>query len=233
MVNLSECPIRRSHVTATDMATLFGLNKYSSPAKMLENKVNPQQVVNVHVRRGKLFEAAVIEAFLLDANMIATRHEGGTLQLPGYPISATPDAYYGDDAVVEAKSIMTHSFEKWYEEIPPHYHMQVHAQMLVTGRSEGYIGALEAGDPRDCEHRFIVWKVQRSMALEALMKQEAVRFWSKVEAGELFRVDSKIKRAVIAILDTTSTMILPLERPKLTAVEQKEASYEEILKLFN
>lgn len=232
MTSLSECPIRRSNVTATDMATLFGLNKYSSPAKMLENKLNPVQVANNHVRRGKLFEPAVIEAFLLDANIVATRHEGGTLQLPGYPISATPDAYYGDDAVVEAKSIMSHSFERWYEEIPTHYHVQVLTQMLVTGRSVGYIGALEAGDPRECEYRFIAWKIERSERMEELMKQEAVRFWEKVKVDELFRVDSKIKKEALDILSRNAIMIFPTDRPVLTKEELLEKRYEETIKIF-
>lgn len=230
--DLSTDPMRTKNVTATEMAALFGLNKYSSPAKMLENKINPTFVDNNHVRRGRLMEPAVLEAFLLDARMKTDRHEGGTHKLEGYRIAATPDAYVkGTNNVVEAKSIMSHTFERWYDLIPTHYHIQVLVQMLVMDSSIGYIGALEAGDPVLCEHRFIAWEVVRNKDIEELMKLETERFWANVDLGTLFRVDSKVKKRVLELLPTTSKLFIPTKKPeKVEAAENEEIS--RVLQLF-
>jgi len=222
MTDLSKDPVRLRNITATEMATLFGLNKYSSPAKLLENKLNPQPVVNNHVRRGKLMEPAVLEAFLLDMKIPTYRHEGGTLELPLYRIAATPDAYtHVGDLVVEAKSIMSHTFDKWYDEVPYHYHVQVLVQMFVLGIDRGYIGALEAGDPKDCEHRFVAWVIKSNEEIEELMVTEVQRFWKHVEEGKQFRVDSKVKKRVLELLPTLRTLAYP-SAEVVEAMKKKE-----------
>lgn len=227
--DMSTDPMRTKNITATDMAALFGLNKYSSPAKMLENKINPVPVVNNHVRRGKLHEPAVLEAFLLDMGMDTVRHVGGTIKLAGHRIAATPDAYVaGSSSVVEAKSIMSHTFDRWYDEVPPNYHVQVFTQMLVKDSERGYIGALEAGDPRDCEYRFIAWEISRDDEIEELMKTEVARFWKSVEDGALFRVDSKIKKRMIELMIPTARLVYPTAKP----VKQEVDEYEELSKVL-
>lgn len=228
--DLSKSPVRLRNITATDMATILGLNKYESPAKLLDKKRNPQPIVNNHVRRGKLKEPSVLEAFLLDANMQTERHVGGTIELVGQRIAATPDAYlFGTKDVVECKSVMSKNFEKWYDEIPAHYQIQVMVQMLVVGSQAGYIGALEEGDPTICEYRFIAWKVNRHEEIEELMKQEAKRFWEETEEEKLFRVDSKVKKRVSELLPKTRELIIPPERAEIKTHEQY---LSEILSVF-
>jgi putative phage-type endonuclease len=232
-MSLSLCSLRRNTITATDMATLFGLNKYESPAKLLEKKRNPVEITNNHVRRGKLKEPSVLEAFLLDANMRTTRHESGTLSLPGSRIAATPDAYVeGTNNVVEAKSVMSHSLEKWYDEIPTHYHMQVFTQMLVVGSDHGYIGALEEGDPKECEYRFVAWRVERVAEIEEMMIKEVERFWDHVTADKLFRVDSNTKRRMLELLPATSKLLVPTVRPP-KEIKSNDEELSRILSLFD
>lgn len=232
MEDLSRNTTRLRNITATEMAALFGLNPYSSPAKVLEQKLNPVAVVNNHVRRGKLREPSVLEAFQLDLGWQTERHESGTLELADSRIAATPDAYLrGRQAVVEAKSIMSRSFDKWYEAVPLNYHMQVHTQMLVTGLKEGYIGALEEGDPVDCEYRFVAWKIVPDETLIALMKQETTRFWEAVANNKTFRVNSAIKKTAIEILTTTSIRVYPVEDPiKISRTDEEKLS--DIISLF-
>lgn len=223
-------PIRLQNITATEIATLFGLNKYSSPAKVLDQKLNPVEIVNNHVRRGKLKEPSVLEAFLLDLKMRTQRHEDGPVQMKGIRMSATPDAYvYGTSKVVECKSISSHTFDQWYSKIPSHYHMQVHAQMLVISSEEGYIGALEEGDPMYCEYRFAAWKVSRHRELELMMIEEATRFWESVKEGKLFRVNSAMKKKAIEILSETSSLLTP--RPEGVSHE-KAYSLSDVISIF-
>lgn len=220
------------NITATEMAVLVGLNPYESPATLLEKKRNPQPITNNHVRRGKLKEPSVLEAFYLDMHMKTTRHFEGTLQLTDHRIAATPDAYVkNENNVVECKSVTSRNIEKWYEKIPDYYHIQVLTQMLVVGSEVGYIGALEEGDPYDCEYRFVAWKVNRSERILEILKQEVDRFWELVDNDKPFRVKSVVKTEVRHLLGENATMVYPLEIPKA-----KEKNHEEeisrILSLF-
>lgn len=228
--DLSKSPIRLRNTTATDMAILFGLNPYESPSSLVERKTNPKPISSNHMRRGKLFEPAVLEAFLLDANMPTERHIGSTIELPEYRIAATPDAYVlGTKNVVECKSVMTKSIDKWYDEIPASYQIQVMVQMLVVGSEVGYIGALEEGDPTICKYRFVAWKVNRHEEIEELMKQESLRFWEDRENNKLFRVSSKVKKRVSELLPVTRELIIPPNREDIKTHEQY---LSEVLSIF-
>ena len=222
---------RRYNITATDVATLFGLNPYESPASLLEKKLNPQPIVSNHLRRGKLKEPSVIEAFNLDVGLVAVRHEGGTLTLPGHRIAATPDAYLlGSKTVVECKSVTSKNFDKWYTNIPTQYHLQVMMQMLVVGSEEGFIGALEEGDPYECEYRFIAWKMRADEQIFTMIKEEVYRFWEHVDAGTLFRVRSATKTKMKELLEQNK--VLAYASPKPEKEETREEEISRILSVF-
>lgn len=230
--NLHLRPERRNNITATEMATLFGLNPYESPRELLDKKNNPKKIDSIHLRRGKLKEPSVLEAFDLDMSVKTRRHIGGTIALEGHRIAATPDAYLLEsNDVVECKSVTTRNFEKWYLNIPTNYHLQVLVQMLVMNSQEGFIGALEEGDPYECEYRFAAWKVERSEEAFQLMRDEVGRFWREVEAGKLFRVKSSAKSSMSALLTKTSSRLYPIEIPKSKEVKDEER-LSEILSLF-
>jgi len=233
MTNLSKCPIRLRNITATEMSVLFGLNKYSSPSKVIDQKLNPVEVKNNHVRRGKLREPSVLEAFLLDAKMETDRHWGPSIEMADVRISATPDAYVkGTKDVVECKSIVSRNFHLWYDAIPTNYHVQVLVQMMVMDSAVGYIGALEEGDPDVCLYRFTMWKLERNAEFEGMMKEEVSRFWSEMDNGKVFRVSTKMKKKALELLPTTATMVIPAEKPKFDPYKHKEEEIADIMELF-
>lgn len=220
------------NITATEIAVLVGLNPYESPASLIEKKRNPQPVVSNHVRRGKLKEPSVLEAFYLDMGMKTTRHFEGTLQLSDHRIAATPDAYVKNEKnVVECKSVTSRNLEKWYDRIPDYYHLQVLTQMLVVGSEVGYIGALEEGDPYECEYRFVAWKVKRDERILEILKQEVDRFWELTDSDKLFRVRSSFKAEVRHLLGENAEMVFPLERPVPKEISREE-EFSKILSLF-
>lgn len=230
MEELSFRASRLNNITATEMATLFGLNPYETPSKLLDKKLKPQIISSIHLRRGKLKEPSVLEAFKLDMDLATQRHGEGTVVLKDVRIAATPDAYVLDTFnVVECKSVTSRNLEKWYDAIPSQYHVQVLVQMMVMDSEEGYIGALEEGDPYECEYRFVAWKVARNKRIEELMVQEVARFWDSTET--LFRVSSKAKKEMQTFLESSAGLIYPKEIPI-----KKELSDEEklsgILSLF-
>lgn len=232
MEDISLWKERRENLTASEMAGILGLNKYTTPAKVLEQKINPTPVVNNHVRRGKLREISVIEAFKMDAKMDVIRHEGRSIQMPGFKIAATPDAYMsGTNDPVECKSIMMTSFPKWFDEIPIHYLIQVIVQNMVLDSNVGYIGALEEGDPILCQYRFVAWKVYRVPEVEQIIQQEATRFWNCVEKEVKFRVNHSLKEKILKLLEGSTELIYPPE--DFIVVEKERDKNERLSKLIS
>lgn len=237
MTELSEeksiafCPIRLGNVTATEMAAVLGVNAYSSPAKIREQKLNPVNLVGNHLRRGKLREPSVLEAFWLDMRLKAIRHEGGSIKHPHHRIAATPDAIEdGTGIVVECKSIMTKNFDKWYTTVPTYYQMQVMVQAFVMDVPYGIIGALEEGCPDVCEYDFVAWRIDRSDEIEQYMKEETERFFEHMDAGKAMRASSKVKARVLELLPDLAVRIYPNERPKRR--DSKNETLSELISLF-
>lgn len=220
---------RLRNITATEMATLLGLNPYDSPAKLIDRKKNPVDISNNHTRRGKLKEPSVLEAFLLDGGIETERHLGGTLVHPVHRIAATPDAFIkGRNEVVECKTTLSSSFKKWYKAIPTYYHVQVITQMMVTESEVGYIGALEEGDPTYCEYLFAAWKVSTVPRMYEIIAEEVDRFWTMWDTDTLFRVSSHKKKEMLSLMEGSSSLIIPTTIPE--EVESEDISA--ILALF-
>jgi hypothetical protein len=127
--------------------------------------------------------------------------------------------------------VTSRNIEKWYEAVPLYYHMQVLVQMLVTGCKAGYIGALEEGDPYECEYRFIAWSIHSSEEINDLIKEEVERFWKTTDEGGLYRVSSPSKKKMISLLK--SERIYPLEvPPKKEEKKDDTDSLSDILSFF-
>ncbi|MBA4259180.1 MAG: hypothetical protein C0446_08445 [Chitinophaga sp.] len=228
MEDISLWKERRENLTASEMAGILGLNKYNTPTKILEQKISPAPVINNHVRRGKLREISVIEAFHMDAKMDVVRHVGRSISMSdGTKIAATPDAYIANTKdPVECKSIMSTNFHKWFDEIPIHYLIQVIVQNMVLDSNVGYIGALEEGDPVTCQYRFVAWKVYRVPEVENIIKQEATRFWNCVDKEVKFRVNHTLKEKILKLLEGSTELIYP---PSDFIVVEKERDRDERL----
>ena len=240
MRDISFLPERLNNITATDMAILFSLNPYESPASIINRKVDPQPIYSNHLRRGHLFEPAVLEAFKLDMGIEPIRNARGTIVMDGYRIAATPDAFMdgekGGIVVVEAKSVGSSKFVRWYVEAPLHYQMQVHTQMMVTGAEYGYLGALEAGDPMDCMYRFVAWKIKRSPELEWMMQAEVDRFWSYFDTRDTdevvkYRANSDMKKKAIALLEQHAELVYP-SNPELELALDTSEEGEKVRAIF-
>lgn len=220
---------RLENITATEMSAILGVNPYNTAASVLAQKENPVQVESIHLRRGHLMEPSVLEALRMDLGWQCVRHEEGTLVMPDHRIAATPDAYTENkEKVVECKSIGYKSFRKWYKEIPPHYHVQVLVQLLVTGTDVGYIAALEAGDPYDSLWPLVVWEVPKIPEIEEIMKEETKKFWEIAASGKKPKTSSKLKTHVLGLLKNSATLIYPDDPPK----EDEDAEISAVLSLF-
>lgn len=53
---------RTKNITATEVSSLFGLNKYKSPRRLLQDKLHPEPVWSPFIRRGRILEPSVLKA---------------------------------------------------------------------------------------------------------------------------------------------------------------------------
>lgn len=193
---------RRQGVTASEIATVMGLNPWDSPYALFWRKRGdlPEQDDNEAMALGRYLEAYV-------AGLFAGRHPEFALTGDGSALwahqdrpwqMATPDRLIdGCDlpdsmphycpmdplAVLEAKT--TASYDGWgddgSDEIPVHYRCQVLWQMDVMGVSTGYVACLFLHS-----RRFRVYEItmdgQAKDDLE-LMRGEALDFLQRVATG--------------------------------------------------
>ena len=176
--------LRAKFITGTEIAGLFGLNPYSSPAKLYANKVNPAFQDNVYTRMGRILEPAVlnfaVDILKVDARLYA---EGGDRVYydESLGLSATPDART-DDALLELKTTSSKNVRKWLEEPPLHYLAQLAAQSCLTGIDKGYLVIMGVEYP---QLPGLILENDYMPEIGALMALEIKRFRNHFYSGDL------------------------------------------------
>ena len=143
--------LRCKYITATESASLFGLNSYMSANQVYQQKHTKDKLANRFLRDGKILESAVLQAIREDHGWWVEGlggTDGNTVYTLNHaPISATPDAFRWDDpSIVECKTTSLESFDKnWRTGNPPlRYVAQVQVQMMVTGMLKGFLCCIAA-----------------------------------------------------------------------------------------
>jgi putative phage-type endonuclease len=186
---------RRKYITATEMASLFQLGN-KSVTKLIEDKICPPEIIkNEFMTIGNILEPAVLKAFQIRCGIDARPACPDSVVMVTdevHRIAATPDGKYFDGwdwHLIECKTTGSadlnkakENFNKWKREIPIHYLVQVHTQMLVTGVPSAYIGCLSYFYPLP----FIAYKIEASAEVQSLMREAAQRFWQCFENDEIY-----------------------------------------------
>lgn len=171
---------RRKVITATEAASLFGLNPYASVNKMLKNKVDPEDLSgNPFIWAGHIYEPGIV----MKANKLMPEHqfkqiggEGQDIEFYIHPearLGASPDALSEDGTILlEAKSASERLFESWEDGVPLHYEVQVRVQMACMGLKKAYIACV----PRNAGFKKILKEV-----FESRIKKVAIeKMWENV-----------------------------------------------------
>lgn len=193
--------MRKGFITATDSPSLFGLNQYSSPQKVLDSKLNPSFVDNVFTRMGKILEPAVAEATQMALNKPVSLYGDGANLIyydKDLMLSATPDAYVGESEgtashVLELKSTSPNKLRGWKSSPPLHYICQLAVQCILLNNNKGMLSILS---PQYPTMPIVIFELTLTDAVKELIINEVKRFWScsSVETGETkFRVSSAKK----------------------------------------
>lgn len=213
--------IRKSFITATDMGSLFGLRKYSSPSKILEQKANPTFVDNEYTRMGRILEPAVVPATEEALNINVERFgDKGNLIYYDYSqrISATPDAYEEGPngevlTVIELKTTSPNKLSLWKVDPPLDYLIQLATQCMLLKQDHGMLSILGVLYPT---MPVVIFKFTGNEDIYSRLRSEVLRFWDAVESNKSYRVDSAMKKEMTSLLLDNTSILYTCGLPYLT-----------------
>ena len=188
---------RQLYVTATDIASLFGLNANKSFAKFYKGKVQPESIPdNIFMKVGRYLEPAVFEA--LSEHVIKTQraHETKVVFVTDEcnKLSCSLDGLAkgkNDWVIVEAKTTISEKkFEVWREVPPIEYLLQTQVQMMLCKKPHAILACLLHPIPMP----LIVYKIKANKELQDLIISEVKRFWSELGNYKVSRTNKELAK---------------------------------------
>jgi hypothetical protein len=130
-------------VGASELGAIMGCDPYTTPLQLWRRKrgLDPATVANAAMAVGTALEGPVV-ALARGHVLEPVRRNHLTFAHHTLPLFATPDAFVGRDRVLEAKVVGVRGAWDWDDDPPCRVQLQVQGQLLVTGRSAGYVAAL-------------------------------------------------------------------------------------------
>lgn len=166
---------RRGGIGGSDAGALAGVNPWKSPLSVYLEKIGessgPED--NERMRIGRDLEDYVAQRFM-EATGLKVRRRNAILLHNEYDwIMANVDRLIvGVEEGLECKTTSSYGASKWEgDKIPPHYEVQCHHYMAVTGAKAWWIACLIGNE------KFVYKKIERDEeVIEALIKIEK-DFW--------------------------------------------------------
>lgn len=171
--------LRENMITASDIASAIGENRYESPDAFIKKKVlRTQWAGNAATAHGTLLEPLVRD--LYDAKYGKKSHEIGLVRHPKYHwLGASPDGVTEDGLLIEIKCPLTRKIEP---KIPKHYLPQVQLQLEITDLEEcDFIQYRPGSEGRPEE--FVVVRVARDREWFAKNLPAMQAAWDRIVAG--------------------------------------------------
>ena len=175
---------RRAGIGSSDAAAIAGLNPWRSPLAVYLDKRGevPPEPENEAMHFGKVLESVVADEFALRTGF-KVRRRNAILQSAEHPIMIAnldrevrePD---GTWSLLEAKTGSAWTAEQWEDDkIPDQYAIQVHHQLVVTGRDHGWIAVLLGGQ------RFLKQRIDYDPEIAEYLVALEAAFWQRVQDG--------------------------------------------------
>lgn len=198
--------LRKPDVTASVAPALFGLSPYLSPAQLFAEKMgqlDPDQPDSIALRRGRLLEGAVAQAF-------AEEHPGWKITKAQHyyrdvkrRLGATPDYHLidpdGRKGVLQAKTLMPYVFKKsWTDQTTPTWiALQCLIEAMLTRSDFGMIAALEVDGYKFELH---CYEVPRNERAERRIQDAVAKFWDDAAKGIAPAIDYARDGALLAAM---------------------------------
>jgi putative phage-type endonuclease len=177
VLTAEQLELRRTGITATEVAAIVGVNPFAGPMDVYLAKTGEQTPddENEAMRWGSALEPVVLERYARDRGVELTTP--GTLRHPTHPeLLGTPDAVVvAERRGVEVTTTGAHRAHEWgapgTDEIPAHYWVQCAVYMAICDADAWDVAVLIGGQD------YRVYTVERDRDVEAWLVDSAVRFW--------------------------------------------------------
>jgi predicted phage-related endonuclease len=205
--------LRKEVITATEAASLFGLNPYRSGASIMREKEEPPEILdNSWITVGQWLEPVVVKATnkLLDRNFkLLGNGKKVFYTFDRFQLGATPDAA-DDTYFLECKTTRPGNLSKWEYCPPLYYLLQLHVQMVCGEKDHGYLSIMSTDlsqhSPK-LEVPMIIFETEFNRRIFDLLGEECNRFWECVRTRKKFRVNSKMKDEMTMLLKLNYTKV--------------------------
>lgn len=196
MLTTEQIELRRTGVTATDVAAIVGLSPFAGPMDVYLEKLGLADPVadNEAMRWGRDLEPLILKRYAADNGVDV--ETPGTLRHPEHPeLLGTPDGLVaGGRRGVEIKTAGPRTAHFWGEPgsdaVPPQYYIQCAVYMAICGAEAWDLAVLIGGQD------YRVYTIERDSETEAWLVDSALRFWrSHVLAGVPPPVDGRAATA--------------------------------------
>lgn len=176
--------MRKTGIGGSDAGAVCGLNPYSSAMNVFYDKTSEElsDFDNEAMRQGRDLEEYVARRFMEQTGKRVYRSNKMYRSATHPFMLADIDRLVsGENAGLECKTVSPYMADKWIgNEIPPHYMIQCHHYMAVTGKEAWYIAAVILGQG------FLYRKILRDESLIQNLTSIEEQFWKNhVLAGKM------------------------------------------------
>jgi predicted phage-related endonuclease len=173
---------RRGHVTGSRVGVLWGVHPYATRDRLAtELRGGSTKGDTPSLRRGRVLEAAVIEALREEHPEAVIERCRSYHWLPEHRIGATPDAWLDDDGLIECKTVRPEVWERWHGHPPLAYVLQLLVGLMCTGRRHGILACMVLS-PDYPVHEFAV---ERHPEAEQRILDAVGAWWDAWDRGEI------------------------------------------------
>lgn len=167
--------MRKTGIGGSDAGAVCGLNPYSSAMNVFYDKTSEElsDFDNEAIRQGRDLEEYVARRFMEQTGKRVYR-SNKMYRSTAHPfmLADIDRLISGENAGLECKTVSPYMADKWIgNEIPPHYMIQCHHYMAVTGKEAWYIAAVILGQG------FLYRKILRDESLIQNLTSIEEQFW--------------------------------------------------------
>lgn len=184
--------LRSTVVTASEAASLVGVNPFSNCARMRAAKFNNTFHGNAYTIIGHLLEPVVVAATNLIRQTKFRLYEEKPDEKVFFinkaaKLGATPDAH-DENRLLECKTASINSWSKYSKKPPLHYLVQLQVQLYCTKKKVGWLAIMSTDLTQTSPQLSIplaIYEVEYCPFFNLLLKQQCKKFWadSSMEAS--------------------------------------------------
>lgn len=238
--------LRKEGIGGSDAGAICGLNPYSSPMSVYQDKTGQEQTGqdNEAMRQGRDLEDYVARRFT-EATGLKVRRSNAMYKSQEHPfmLADVDRLVVGEDAGLECKTANAFQADKWKDgAVPDHYLIQCLHYLAVTGKKSWYLAVVILGR----EFRYVKIEREEGMIRDLIAIEED--FWmnhvvprvmpdpdgSRICDEVLSRYFPKAKGGTLLLPDSFNR---DLERRQeilrlMERLEQEQRQIEQKIKLF-